>query len=202
MSRRLLVTSGRGPAECRIAVGLVVDRLRKAAEASQTDFEIIEGPHHAQGHGPASVVVNLDGSAEGQIAKQWIGTVQWIAKGAVRENHQRKNWFVSVSELPDTPAVEKVREEDVLFQTFRAGGPGGQHQNTTDSAVRAIHTPSGTVVVVRDERSQHRNRKVALERIAKLLEVRADMAKGVIQKDAQKLHDSLERGNPVQVIRD
>ena len=49
--------------------------------------------------------------------------------------------------------------------TFRSGGKGGQHQNTTDSGVRLTHRPSGIVVTARDERSQHRNKALALERL-------------------------------------
>jgi protein subunit release factor A len=49
--------------------------------------------------------------------------------------------------------------------TFRSGGKGGQHQNTTDSGVRLTHLPTGIVVISRSERSQHRNRKLAIERL-------------------------------------
>jgi len=49
--------------------------------------------------------------------------------------------------------------------TFRAGGPGGQHQNTTDSAVRLHHRASGIVVVCRSQRSQHQNRSTCLRRL-------------------------------------
>jgi len=49
--------------------------------------------------------------------------------------------------------------------TFRSGGSGGQHQNTTDSGVRLTHRPTGIVVTARDSRSQHRNRKIALDRL-------------------------------------
>lgn len=65
-------------------------------------------------------------------------------------------------------------DEELLAQcrveTFRAGGPGGQHQNTTDSGVRLVHEPTGIRVVARRERSQHRNRAVALERLRHRIE--------------------------------
>jgi protein subunit release factor A len=57
-------------------------------------------------------------------------------------------------------------------EVFRAGGPGGQHQNTAESGVRLVHLPTGIRVVARDERSQHRNRAIALERLRERLEAR------------------------------
>ncbi|NNE71321.1 MAG: peptide chain release factor-like protein [Rhodothermales bacterium] len=55
-------------------------------------------------------------------------------------------------------------------QTFRSGGKGGQHQNTTDSGVRLIHRPTGLVVTARERRSQLQNRKLALARLKERLE--------------------------------
>ncbi len=60
-----------------------------------------------------------------------------------------------------------VTKKDFDIQTFRAGGKGGQHQNKTDSAVRIIHRDSGAVGLSRNDRSQHRNKKLALERLVK-----------------------------------
>ena len=62
--------------------------------------------------------------------------------------------------------------EDCDVETFRGPGPGGQHRNKTESAVRMTHRPSGIVRIARDERSQLRNRQIALERIWRALEAR------------------------------
>jgi ribosome-associated protein len=71
---------------------------------------------------------------------------------------------------PDDPDRRIPEDDERLLRqcrvdTFRAGGKGGQHQNTTESGVRLTHRPTGIVVTARDERSQHRNRQIALERL-------------------------------------
>jgi len=70
------------------------------------------------------------------------------------------------------PAYLKKILDDCDVETFRGPGPGGQHRNKTESAVRMTHRPSGIVRVARDDRSQLRNRRIALERIWRALEVR------------------------------
>ena len=63
------------------------------------------------------------------------------------------------------PSDDRTLLRQCRVDTFRAGGKGGQHQNTTESGVRLTHRPTGIVVTARDERSQHRTRKIALERL-------------------------------------
>ena len=195
---RLLFTSGRGPAECRIAVGKAVAVLAAEAAAIGLEIDCLEGPN-PDGHGPASAIVVTHGDAATAFAQPWIGAIQWVAPSPVRPHHKRKNWFIGVFELPALPHAPKpLAVQDVRFEAFRSGGPGGQHQNKTESAVRATHVASGLSVVVREERSQHRNKALALERMAALLRMQGEMAAIVAQNDAHAAHDRLERGRPVK----
>ena len=80
-----------------------------------------------------------------------------------------------MSDEMDTGVGEIPEDDEALLaecrvETFRAGGPGGQHQNVTESGVRLVHLPTGVRVTARDERSQHRNRALALERLRAKLE--------------------------------
>ncbi len=73
--------------------------------------------------------------------------------------------------VPPPYATDRAQlEREVLVDVFRASGPGGQHVNKTESALRLTHPPSGVVVIAQDSSSQHRNREIAFERLAERLE--------------------------------
>jgi len=71
------------------------------------------------------------------------------------------------------PENDDVLLAECRVETFRSGGPGGQHQNVTESGVRLVHLPTGVRATARDERSQHKNRALALARLRAKLEARA-----------------------------
>ena len=133
------------------------------------------------------------------FAKEWKGTVQWIAQSPYRKLHKRKNWFVDIS-IFDVQFPLKWNEQDVRFETCRASGPGGQHVNKVETAVRGIHRPSGIQVLAMDGRSQLQNKKHCLERLkAKVLAWQAEQLLEQQQEQWQK-HNVLERGNAVKTI--
>jgi protein subunit release factor B len=70
-----------------------------------------------------------------------------------------------MNEPVDIPESDEALLAECDVQTFRAGGPGGQHQNVTDSAVRLVHRPSGLTVTSRAQRSQYMNKMDALRRL-------------------------------------
>ena len=72
----------------------------------------------------------------------------------------------------DIPADSRDLERDCDLAFFRASGPGGQHRNKAETAVRVVHRPTGIVAAATEERSQFRNREVALERLREKLERR------------------------------
>ncbi len=198
----LQITSGRGPEECALFVGKLAQVILESARSSDLRTEVVDRQPAEKRDCFLSVLLKLEGDEAEEFAGKWQGTHQWICQSPFRPNHKRKNWFIGVDGLV-VPHTRKgsLDPTDVEFTSLRASGPGGQHVNTTDSAVRAIHRPTGLTVLAREERSQHMNKKLALARLAEKLAVEAREKQDSVRKDQWSRHNELERGNPVRIFK-
>ena len=195
------ITSGRGPAECCRVVALVLEKILKQAAAKGVKTEIVERETGPLNRTLLSAVLSLQDGNYHELIEDWEGTVQWISKSPYRIYHKRKNWFVGVQTFTLSESQEAT-EAEIRYETLRASGPGGQHVNKTESAVRAVHIPTGMSVVASDQRSQWQNKKLATERL--LLKLASwSIEQAMIQAQANwSNHNCLQRGNPVKVIQE
>lgn len=191
----LHLTSGAGPLECRWVVVELTRAFAREAAQQGLACELLDGGDEL----PASVLLRISGAQASAFAAQRTGTVQWIGKSHFRPGHKRQNWYVGVSLAPEPETLVDLNEVDIDYQAMRASGPGGQHVNKTDSAVRALHRPSGLVATAQEQRSQHANRKLARLKLAIMLEERRGQSQDEVRRAQWQSHRELERGNPVRV---
>ena len=190
------IRPGTGGEEAALFAADLLRMYQRYAEAHGWSFDIIEENQTELG-GIKEVVAHIKG--EGVFARlKYESGVHRVQRVPTTESGGRIHTSAAtVAVLPEAEDVDvEINSGDLRIDTMRSSGAGGQHVNTTDSAVRITHFPTG-LVVTSSEKSQHRNREIAMQvlkvRLFDLERQRADDARSADRKSQVGSGDRSER---------
>ena len=194
----ILFTAGRGPVECAYAVKGIQDKFKRFLKSNDIQYSIVNQKQGGLEHTLDTIVFKLE-LTDDKMIRPWIGTIQWVCKSPFRKFHKRKNWFIKCEEVMMDSVIE-INVKDVLVQAYRASGPGGQHRNKVETAIRIVHQPTGLIVTAADGKSQAQNKKKAWQKLIDKLNIQNEELLRANSTSQWTSKLSIKRGSPIKTF--
>ncbi|MDD9940882.1 MAG: peptide chain release factor 1 [Myxococcales bacterium] len=195
----LEIRSGTGGEEAALFAADLFRMYSRYAERVGWKVELLSSSQAEQG-GFKEVVALISGERV-YSALRFEGGVHRVQRVPATESQGRLHTSTAtVAVLPEADEVDvEIRDEDLEMQATGAGGPGGQHVNTTNSAVQLFHKPSGIMIRCQDERSQHKNRSRAMQILrSRLLQLATDAQHQAESAERRGMVGSGERSEKIR----
>jgi peptide chain release factor 1 len=196
----LELRAGTGGDEAALFVGDCVRMYKLYSDRMAWKYELLSCTESEIG-GFKEYVMVVSGPNVYRLLKHEGGThrVQRVPDTEAQGRVHTSAITIAVMLEPDEDADIEINEKDLRVDTYRSSGAGGQHVNTTDSAVRLTHLPTGVVVYCQQERSQHKNKEKALRLLkAKILEVELEKKNSAIASNRAQQVGSGDRSERIR----
>ena len=195
----LSIHAGAGGLEAQDWAEMLLRMYRRWSESKEFQVETLDLLSDTEG-GIKSVTLLIKGFNAYGYLKSEKGVHRLVRISPFDSAGKRHTSFASIDVFPEINEDNdiEISEKDLKIDTFRASGAGGQHVNTTDSAIRITHIPTGIVVSCQSERSQHSNRATALNMLkAKLIQIKEEENKEKIE-DLQGNYTQIGWGSQIR----